>query len=751
VILTYATLPTIAVTKSAEPTSVAEPGDDVTFTVSVTNTSAETVTLTSLVDTVHGGLAGQGSCSLPQEVALGGLYGCAFTATVSGNAGESETDLVVARAFDDAGNLAEASASATVTVTDVLPVIDVAKRADPASLDEPGGAVGFTVVVTNTSVETVTLTSLVDDPFGDLADLSNPVILNSTCATGGAIDPNGGTYVCAFQVELSGAPGVYTDTVSATAEDDEGNEAGDEARAVVTIADVLPSIAVTKVADPTQVLEPGGTVTFTVRVTNTGQVERITVITLTDTVYGDLTLVPGSTCAPPQDLEPGAAYECAFTAAVSGNAGDIETDVVTATASDDEGNLASSDDDATVTIEDVLPSIAVTKTADPTMIRSGDLVEFTIRVDNRSVEPVTLANLDDTVFGDLAAECGLPTEIAVGGLFECAISRTIGADHTNTVTATAVDDDGNAATDSAGASVDVIGPAIRVIKEASVASVRVGQTVTYTYRVENAGDVPLTDVRANDDRLGAIALGRTALGVGEATTGTAVYVVAESDLPGPLINTVTVTGTPPVGPGVTNWDLRSVDVKPAIWNVYLPVAMRRAAGPAPDLVVESIQVGGGDVRVVVKNQGTAPVESADAFWVDLYVDPDPVPTGVNQTWDSLCSEGIAWGVEPPALPLEPGGTITLTLGGDYYWEDYSNFGGSLPVGTPIYVQVDSADVGTAYGAVLEGHEIVGGPYNNIGGPVYPGLSGLGGGPVEVRRFPVGDPPPTSSRRLPPRP
>jgi hypothetical protein len=103
------------------------------------------------------------------------------------------------------------------------------------------------------------------------------------------------------------------------------------------------------------------------------------------------------------------------------------------------------------------------------------------------------------------------------------------------------------------------------------------------------------------------------------------------------------------------------------------------------------------------------------------------------------------------LPLEPGGTITLTLGGDYYWEDYSNFGGSLSAGTPIYVQVDSADVGIAYGAVLEGHEIVGGPYNNIGGPVYSGLSGLGGGPGEVERFPVGDPPSASSRWLPPRP
>jgi hypothetical protein len=37
----------------------------------------------------------------------------------------------------------------------------------------------------------------------------------------------------------------------------------------------------------------------------------------------------------------------------------------------------------------------------------------------------------------------------------------------------------------------------------------------------------------------------------------------------------------------------------------------------------------------------------------------------------------------------------------------------LPAGTLMYAQVDSANVGTTYGAVLESHEITGGTYNNI--------------------------------------
>ncbi|MEZ4660430.1 MAG: hypothetical protein R2911_22975 [Caldilineaceae bacterium] len=48
--------------------------------------AAEPVTLTSLVDDVHGDLNGQGTCGLPQALAIGGTYDCAFSATVFGNA-----------------------------------------------------------------------------------------------------------------------------------------------------------------------------------------------------------------------------------------------------------------------------------------------------------------------------------------------------------------------------------------------------------------------------------------------------------------------------------------------------------------------------------------------------------------------------------------------------------------------------------------------------------------------------------------
>jgi uncharacterized repeat protein (TIGR01451 family) len=259
---------------------------------------------------------------------------------------------------------------------------------------------------------------------------------------------------------------------------------------------------------------------------------------------------------------------------------------------------------------DVEPAIEVSKIAEPTMVRSGDTVTFTIRVDNRGAESLTLIALEDSVFDDLTGECGLPAEMTIDHTFECVISRTISAYHTNTITATAEDSQGSRAADSAHASVDLIEPAIQVVVEASAAAAKVGDTITYTHSVENTGDAPLANVLASDDRLGAISLGSTTLAAGETTTGTASYAVGAEDLPGPLTNTVTVTGTPPVGADVVARGTVTVSVEAAPGamtnTVHLPLIQNNYAGTTP-ASVEHDTVTGSSVHVVLENQGHAPL------------------------------------------------------------------------------------------------------------------------------------------------
>jgi hypothetical protein len=155
---------------------------------------------------------------------------------------------------------------------------------------------------------------------------------------------------------------------------------------------------------------------------------------------------------------------------------------------------------------------------------------------------------------------------------------------------------------------------------------------------------------------------------------------------------------------------------PTIHVLYLATVGRDAVF-APDLVVQSIETAGADLRVAIANQGNAPVRSA--FFVDLYIDPWSVPEAVNQTWDQLGAQGAVWGVTGAGLAaLAPGGALTLEIGDPYYLAGLSGWPGALPPGTVLYAQVDSFNPGSVYGTVLEGHEIRAGAYNNVYGPVH---------------------------------
>lgn len=142
--------------------------------------------------------------------------------------------------------------------------------------------------------------------------------------------------------------------------------------------------------------------------------------------------------------------------------------------------------------------------------------------------------------------------------------------------------------------------------------------------------------------------------------------------------------------------------------VYLPLVLREYAA-TPDLVVREIHVfADGEIEVVIANVGDAPVQQE--FWVDLYIDPEPVPTAVNQIWPDFSAAGLVWGVRDVST-LSPGGTLILSsLEAEEQW---SNYAGSVNSGTVVAVQVDSANAGSAFGAVLEGHEMWALPYNNI--------------------------------------
>ena len=351
--------PTVTVDKSASPTSILETGGSVTYTVVVTNTSGFAVTLSSLSDDKFGDLNGQGTCATGGSIAASGTYSCTFTKTLAAAAAGSTHTNTVTATVTSAGGQATDTDDATVTYTDVAPTVTVDKSANPTSVPETGGNVTYTVVVTNTASEPITLTGLSDDKFGNLDGQGTCDVPQTIAAAG--------TYSCTFTKAVSGnAGGSHINTVTATATDDDNNTVTDTDDATVGFTDVLPDISVTKTASPTSVAETGANVTFTVLVTNTNA-EQVSLTVLSDDKFGNLS--GQGTCAVPQTIAGnGGTFSCTFTKAMSGNAGTSHTNTVTATASDNDGNSDTATDDATVSFTNVAPNISVTKTANPTSL-----------------------------------------------------------------------------------------------------------------------------------------------------------------------------------------------------------------------------------------------------------------------------------------------------------------------------------------------------------------------------------------------
>jgi hypothetical protein len=540
----------IELVKTANPASIAEPGGLITFAVSVENETGIAITLDSLRDDIYGDITDTSNpdiesttCNLatigPRET-----YECAFTALVMGTVGEGHVNVVTASGTNAYGNHDTASDDATVTiVADDGPSIEVVKTASPSTLDEPGGSVTFDVTVENTGSGDVTLTSLVDDIHGDLNGQGD-------CGIGGTI-PAGSSYACSFTVEVTGNAGdSETDTVTATVEDGEGQTAQASDSATVTIEGTPPTITVDKTASPTVLEAPGGVVTFSVSIENTGQ-EDLTLISLVDDPHGDLD--GRGTCSVPQALPVGGAYSCWFTVELFGEVGDSETDTITAVAEDDDGEQGEGSDTATVTIEaqpapgpgaacieglkindDHEPLADWVIRARPTGLESPQFYTVTNEAGEfrftglssgqwwtlweemeRGWEPVTSPEF----------EVWIPE-----GVTECIHVRfknRLKAPYQLYLPIIAR---------------DYVTPPFTVMKEASDDIVEVGETITYTYKVRNSGTAVVTNLTAQDDKLGAVGLISSTLDPGETTSGILTYVATADDL-GELDNSVLVTGT----------------------------------------------------------------------------------------------------------------------------------------------------------------------------------------------------------------
>jgi uncharacterized repeat protein (TIGR01451 family) len=331
-------------------------------------------------------------------------------------------------------------------------------------------------------------------------------------------------------------PGPLTNIVTATATDSLNQPVTNTATATVALT-YTASMNVAKVPSSTTAVV-GDKVTYTYTVSNTGNV-TLKGLTLSDDKIG--TITPAKTTLAVGDTTTGVAT---YTV-VEGDLPGPLTNIVTAAATDSQNQPVTNTATATVTLT-YTASMSVAKASSSATAAVGEQVTYTYTV--RNTGNVTLSGLtlsDDKIGTITPGQTTLASGETTTGTGTYTVRESdLPGPLTNIVTAAATDSQNQPVTNTATATVALTYVTkLEVAKVPSIATAAVGSTITYSYTVKNSGTVTINGLTMTDDKLGTVALDANTLAPGATANGTATHLVVEADLPGPLTNIVTVSGT----------------------------------------------------------------------------------------------------------------------------------------------------------------------------------------------------------------
>ena len=316
----------------------------------------------------------------------------------------------------------------------------------------------------------------------------------------------------------------------------------------------------------------GDIITYAFEVCNTGTVE-LTMVTVTDplvTVVGGPVTIPVMMC---DDMSFTGTY--AITATDIGNAGVMNT--ATAMGMDPDGNPVEGMDEETVPIV-ASGSITIVKTGvfndenGNGVAEEGETISYTFVVSNPSAVELT----GITVTDPLVTVVGGPITLAAGAMDDTSFTGTYAITATdigngnvaNTATASGMDPTGETVMGESMEDVPLAGgmPGISIVKTGVLTDengngfAEEGETITYTFVVNNTGDVDLTNVTVTDPIVTVIGGPATILaGQSDATTFTGSYSITATDIAnGNVANTATASGMDPSGATVMGDSMEDV-------------------------------------------------------------------------------------------------------------------------------------------------------------------------------------------------
>ncbi|WP_086671091.1 DUF7507 domain-containing protein [Amycolatopsis pretoriensis] len=557
--------PAVTLAAQASPAAVRE-GDPVTWTITASNTGDVPLTGVTVTDDQVTECAKPLGTLPPQGKQT---YTCTTRAGATGF-----TNKPTVTGLDPTARPVTASAEAAFVVQH--PAVAITAQLTSGPFRE-GDAVPLRITVRNTG--DVPLTGL------RVTDSSTPAVQGATRATGpqaratgcaqvldGALDP-GATKT--FACTLTAPADDVTAKIQVTATAPVGPPVTAESTATVDV--IHPAVAITRSADP-KTVRPGDTVTSAITVTNTG-----------DSVLHDVSVAdPGApACAKSLgSLEPRATqnYSCTqtageadFTAVAKVTGTDATNRPVTATAGQP--------------VHVIHPAITITNDATPAQVRQGDTVTFTLVVTNTGDVPLTEVSIADSRTPACAQTIGT---LPPGASQHHSCTVNAGTDSfVSSATAKGTDPTNRQVSATDDAAYSVIHPGLAITQEIHGGPFHQGDAITVTIIVENTGDVPLTEVKAEPcakafDRLEAKQEQKY-----DCTT------TAPRD---DVVSTAKATAAAPIGPPVRAEDSDEIDV------IHPAVKITEEPKPGTVRVGDSVTF-----TITVTNTGDVPLTSVSVL------------------------------------------------------------------------------------------------------------------------------------------
>ncbi|MBB5381581.1 MULTISPECIES: DUF11 domain-containing protein [unclassified Janthinobacterium] len=537
--------PNIRVSKSVNKTT-ANVGDDITWTITARNTGGVAnqgvVTLADILPanlvvtsvTAQPGVtcpplaswqtSSTQSCTIPagQLPAVTGV----LSVTITGHStqGANVANRVLPSGPDSPACSAAADCQTTTTVTS--PKVAVSKTVDKNSLNI-GGTLSWTLTASNTgNGATKSPIILTDTLPAGLADLVVVPVAPTICAV-----PVGNVVTCTVPAGLAaGASASVSVTARPTIAGTVANNlvpSGPDSPVCLQASDcqtssivTSPKVAVSKTVDKSSV-NLGGTLSWTLTVSNTGNGLTTAPVVLVDTLPANLTglvvtpvapavcAVPVGnilTCTVPAGLAGGGATASVTVTAQPAIAGTFANSVVPSGA-DNPACLQAGDCQTSSTVTS--PKVAVSKTVDRTSINIGSSLNWTLTVSNSgngaTTAPVVLsdtlpANLTGLVVTPAAPAtcapvvgniltCTVPAGLAGGAAASVTVTAqpTIAGTFANSVLPSGPDSPVCLQASDCQTSSTVTSPKVAVTKTVDKSSINLGGSLSWTLTVSNSG------------------------------------------------------------------------------------------------------------------------------------------------------------------------------------------------------------------------------------------------------------------------